>query len=212
MTGSWRDSALVRLAGSAVSWFLFSLSFSLLYQSTVGIMQLGGSCASGGPYEIAVQCPDNVGLFAPLSVFGGLIAVGIGVAFAQGFGTPLTTWAWPILFVGLGSAFMLAFIFGQDIIGLLLGGMFIVMGLVPIVLELRGSPQRVFLGQFAVNGVQFFEGDRARSSLMSPRPPNPDGAIRPTLPHWLLALVIVATMSVLGYLTAVAWFAPPVAR
>jgi hypothetical protein len=212
MTGSWRNSALVRLAGSAVSWFLFSLSFSLLYQSTVGVMQLGGSCASGGPYEIAVQCPDNVALFAPLSIFGGLIAVGIAIAFAQGFGTPLTTWAWPILFVGLGSAFMLAFIFGQDILGLLLGGMFIVMGLVPIVLELRGSPQRVFLGQFAVNGAQFFEGDRARRTMMSPNQPNPDGAIRPTLPHWVLALVIVATMSVLGYLTAVAWFSPPVAR
>ena len=212
MTGTWRDSALVRLAGSAVSWFLFSLSFSLLYQVTVGVMALGGSCASGGPYEIAVQCPDNIAAFAPLSVFGGLIAVGISIGFAQGFGTPLTTWAWPILFVGLGSAFMLAFIFGQDIVGLLLGGMFIVMGLVPIVLELRGSPQRVFLGQFAVNGVQFFEGDRARRTMMSPNSPNPDGAIRPTVAHWLLALVIVVTMAALGYLTALAWFAPPVAR
>ena len=31
MTGSWRDSPLVRIVGSAASWFLFSLSFTLLY-------------------------------------------------------------------------------------------------------------------------------------------------------------------------------------
>lgn len=206
MTGSWRDSALVRVAGSAASWFLFSLSFSLLFQVTVTVMALGGSCASGGPYEIAVECPDNVAAFAPLSIFGGLAAVGLAIAFAQGFGTPLTTWAWPTLFVGLGSAFLLAFIFGQDIVGLIIGAMFLVMGLVPLVLELRGSPQRVFLGQFAANGQQFYEGDRARRSLLSPTVPNPEDSIRPTAGHWALALGITIVAVLAGYLTAVAWF------
>lgn len=206
MTGSWRDSALVRVAGSAASWFLFSLNFSLLFQVTMTVMALGGSCASGGPYEIAVECPDNVAAFAPLSIFGGLAAVGIAIAFAQGFGTPLTTWAWPTLFVGLGSAFLLAFIFGQDIVGLIIGGMFLIMGLVPLVLELRGSPQRVFLGQFAANGQQFYEGDSARRSLLSPTAPNPEDSIRPTAGHWALALGITIVAVLAGYLTAVAWF------
>ena len=91
-----------RMLGSAVSWLLFSISFTLLYQVSAVVMGLGGFCASGGPYVIETQCPDAVVIFAPLSIFGGLIAAAIGLFFARGFGTPLVIWAWPILFVGLG--------------------------------------------------------------------------------------------------------------
>jgi hypothetical protein len=196
------------VGGAALSWFMFSLNFTLLYLVTFVVMSLGGSCASGGPYEIAVQCPDNVALFAPLSIFGGLAAVGVSIALAQGFGTPLTTWAWPVLFVGLGSAFLLAFIFGHDLIGLIIGTMFVLMGLAPLVLELRGSPQRVFLGQFTAGGKQFFEGDRARRSLLSPTAVNPEAAVIPTLAHWALSLGITVVAAAAGYLTAVAWFTP----
>jgi hypothetical protein len=201
---SWRDAPLTRIVGSSLSWFLFALSFSLLYYVTVAVMAVGGSCASGGPYEIAVECPDGVAAFAPLSVFGGLIAVGISLYFAQGFGTPLTTWAWPVLFVGLGSAFLLAFIFAQDIIGLILGVMFVVMGLVPLVAELRGSVQRVFIGQRTSTGQQFYEGERARKTLMSPSIPNPEGAVIPTATHWAVSLVIVAVSVGAGYTLALA--------
>jgi hypothetical protein len=187
MTATWRDSALVRIAGSAAAWFLFALCFSLLLQVSLVVMSLGGSCASGGPYDIAVECPDNAW-------------------FARGFGTPLTTWAWPILFVGLGGAFLLAFIFGQDIVGLIIGAMFIIMGLVPLVLELRGSPQRVFVGQFSASGKQFYEGESARRALMSPTEPNPEGSVAPTFFDWALALAITVGAVALGYLTAVAWF------
>lgn len=205
MTATWRDSPLVRIAGSAAAWFLFSLCFSLLLQVSLVIMSLGGSCASGGPYDIAVECPDNA-WFAPVSIWGGLAAVAISMFFARGFGTPLTTWAWPILFVGLGGAFLAAFIFGQDIIGLIIGGMFVVMGLVPLVLELRGSPQRVFIGQFSASGKQFYEGESARRALMSPKEPNPEGSVAPTSGDWALALAITFGAVALGYLTAVAWF------
>ena len=169
-------------------------------------MQLGGSCASGGPYDIAVQCPDNIAAFAPLSVFGGLIAVAIAVFFAQGFGTPLTTWAWPILFIGLGSAFMMAFIFAGDPIGLIIGSMFIIMGLVPLILEIRGSLQRIFIGQRDAAGVPLYEGPHARSSLMSPGAPNPDGAIPVNAGHWALALAITIVSTVLGWLLALSAF------
>ncbi|MEQ1854678.1 MAG: hypothetical protein ABMA01_24180, partial [Chthoniobacteraceae bacterium] len=94
MFAPWRKSPLVRIVGSAGSWFLFSLSFSLLFQVTITVMALGGTCASGGPYEIAVECPDNVAAFAPLSIFGGLLSVGVSLFLAQGFGTPLSAWAW----------------------------------------------------------------------------------------------------------------------
>jgi len=206
MNSSWRDTPLVRMVGSAASWFLFSLSFGLLYQSSIAVMQLGGSCASGGPYEIAVECPDSVALFTPLSIFGGLFAVAIGVVLAQGFGTPLTTWAWPVLFIGLGSAFLLAFIFGQDIVGLIIGTMFVIMGLVPLVLELRGSVQRVFIGQRDAAGRQFDEGPRARRSLMSPTAPNPEGAVPATALNWIVAIAIPVVSIGLGWLRALSLF------
>jgi hypothetical protein len=169
-------------------------------------MTLGGSCASGGPYEIAVQCPDNVAAFTPLSIFGGLFAVGISLFFAQGFGAPLTTWAWPILFCGLGSLFLLAFIFAQDITGLVIGLMFEIMGLIPLVLEFRGSPQRILLGQRAANGTRFYEGEKARRSLLSPSAPNPEGAVAPTAVDWSLSLGILLVCCFAGYSVARAWF------
>lgn len=206
MNSSWTTSPLARIAGSAFSWFLFVLSFTLLFHVSFTVLALGGYCASGGPYVIAVECPEAVAAFAPLSIFGGLIAVAISAFFSQGFGTPLTTWAWPVLFVGLGGAFLLAFIFGQDITGLIIGGVFIIMGLVPLVLEIRGSVQRIFIGQRNPRGEQFYEGPRARRSLMSPAAPNPDGAVRPTAANWLVALGITAVAIVLGYTLGVAAF------
>lgn len=204
---SWRDAAATRILGSAVSWFGFALSFTLLFQVSLSVMAIGGSCASGGPYEIAVECPDSVAVFAPVSIFMGLFAVAIGAFFARGFGTPLTTWAWPILFCGLGGVFLLAFFSSGDPVGLIIGGLFELMGIAPLIIEFRGSLQRVLLGQRAANGAQFYEGERARRSLMSPRAPNPDGAIRPTIGHWLLALAVTIGSVFLGYWVAGIWFA-----
>src|SRR6188472_3828597 len=97
-----------RVLGSAVSWLLFSISLTLLYQVSAVVMGLGGFCASGGPYVIETECPDAVVAYVPLSIFGGLIACAIGAVFAQGFGTPLISWGWPILFGGLGTAFLIS--------------------------------------------------------------------------------------------------------
>ena len=202
----------MRVAGSAASWLLFALSFTLLFQVSFAVLALGGSCASGGPYEIAVECPEAVAVFAPLSIFGGLIAVAISLFLAQGFGTPLTTWAWPILFCGLGGAFLFAFFASGDIVGLVIGVFFEAMGLAPLVIELRGSLQRTFLGQRSASGAQFYEGERARRSLMSPQAPNPEGAIPPTAGHWLVSLGILIVFGFLGVLLALAWFASVAAR
>jgi len=203
MTNNWRKTPLVRVLGSAASWFLFALCFTLLYSVSQVVMGLGGSCASGGPYEIAVECPDSVVAFAPLSIWGGLLAVGISLYFAQGFGTPLTTWGWPILFVGLGIAFLMA----GGAVGWGIGIMFVIMGLVPLVLELRASPQRVFLGSRNAAGAQFREGDKARRSLLSMGLPNTEDAVSPSGIDWLLSLMVLAVAAGGGYLVGVAWFA-----
>lgn len=204
---TWRDSPFARLLGAAVSWFGFALSFTLLVQAVFGLMTIGGSCASGGPYEIAVECPDSVALFAPLSIFMGLAAVGFGLFLSGGFGTPVTTWAWPILFCGLGSMFLLAFFATGDPTGLIIGVVFEIMGLVPLVLEVRASGQRVVIGQRSLGGAQFYEGERARRSMTSRLTPNPEGAVRPTALDWLLALAVTAISVFLGYWVAALWFA-----
>lgn len=206
MKAAWRDQPLTRIVGSALSWFIFILCFTLLFQISLAVMALGGSCASGGPYQIAVQCPDNVWL-APVSIWAGLGSVALSVVLAQGFGTPLTTWAWPILFVGLGGAFLASFVIGLDIIGLIIGIMFVVMGLVPLVIELRASAQRACVGSRDAAGTPFTEGERARPSLLSRRTASAGdtATIAPRARDWALSLAIVAVATVAGVATANAW-------
>jgi hypothetical protein len=129
-----------------VSWLLFTVCFTLLYQVSAIVMGLGGFCASGGPYVIETECPDAVVIFAPLSIFGGMIAAAIGLFFARGFGTPLVIWAWPILFVGLGLDFLLASFVPGGIANLIVAIVFIVMGLVPLVIALRVGATRLLIG------------------------------------------------------------------
>ena len=202
----WRDSSIVRILGSAIGWFMFALCFTLLFQVSLAVMALGGFCASGGAYEIAVECPAAVAGFAPLSIFGGLAAVGIALWLSQGFGTPLLSLAWPILFVGLGGAFLASFVTGGDLTGLLIGIMFVIMGLAPLVLELRASPQRVILGRRTADGREFLE-EGARRSILATRGPNTEGTVRPNAGHWLLAIAVTAISASLGCLTGIAWFA-----
>ena len=50
---------------------------TLLWLGMRAVMDLGGFCASGGPYEIAVECPDAVVATTPLSILGGVLSVGL---------------------------------------------------------------------------------------------------------------------------------------
>lgn len=204
MMAAWRDQPLTRIAGSALSWFIFTLCFTLLFQISLAVMALGGYCASGGPYVIAVQCPDNVWL-APISIWVGLGSVAISLFLARGFGTPLTTWGWPVLFVGLGGAFLTSFALSGDLTGLFIGIMFVVMGLVPLVIELRASVQRVFLGTRDASGTRFAEGRNARQSLLSTAPKPDEDTVKPRARDYALSLGITAVATVAGVATANAW-------
>ena len=159
---------LWRYFGSAASWLLFTFCCFLAVGASI-VMGLGGFCASGGAYVIQTQCPDIVTWTAPGSIFGGLIAVGIGVILASGFGTPLVSWAWPILFIGLGLAFLGSGIAGglDGIVFDLLAVMFILMGGVPLWLELRADPQGFFLGTTNADGRAFITRETGHRSLYS---------------------------------------------
>jgi hypothetical protein len=195
-----------RILGAFASWFLFALNFTLLYFVATTVMSLGGSCANGGPYVVAVHCPANVDLFAPGSVFGGLFAVFLGATLARGFGFPLLIWAWPVLFCGLGAVFLLEGVIAGDPVGWIIGSLFEIMGAVPLVLELRGSAQRVFLGTNNASGVRFTENARAQRSMMVRGAPNPEGAVRPASTNWLATVGLLAVAIWAGFVVANLWF------
>jgi len=220
------SAPLWRYAGSAVSWLLFTFCFTLLAVGASIVMGLGGFCASGGAYVIQTQCPDVVVWSTPLSIFGGLIAVGIGAVVARGFGTPLIAWAWPILFIGLGLAFLGSGIAaGVDGITFdLLAAMFVVMGGVPLVLELRADPQGTFLGTTNADGARFASRDTGHRSLYSfaragernqpypglqaaPEEDSTPAAIAPTARDWALSLGILIVFGGLGVYLALQIFA-----
>jgi len=154
------NNPVSRVLGSAISWLLFTASFTLLYQAGAVVMGLGGFCASGGAYVIATPCPDAVALFAPLSIYGGLLAVGIGLVFARGFGTPLMIWAWPILFVGLGVDFLLASFLPGGASNLVIAIVFIVMGLAPLLFVVRAGARPLLIGATNARDEAFIERGR----------------------------------------------------
>ena len=85
----------------------FTFCLTLLFLSMRSVMDVGGFCASGGPYEIRTACPQNVGWLIPVSIFGALLFVGISVvaAFSQGGPRPYA-FAWSALFLALGWNFL----------------------------------------------------------------------------------------------------------
>lgn len=178
------------------------MCFTLLWLVSTVVLGLGGSCATGGPYEIAVQCPDGVAAFAPLSIVGGLIAVAIAIALAGGFGLPLIIWGWPVLFCGLGAAFLLS----ADVTGLIIGIVFELMGLVPLLIAVRANPQRMFLGSRSAGGQPFYEGTNARGTIVSPYAPHRNGTINPRGDHWALGLGVPLVAILAGYALAQLWF------
>lgn len=187
-----------RMLGSAVSWMLFSISFTLLYQVSAVVMGLGGFCASGGPYVIETQCPDAVVVFAPLSIFGGLIAAGIGLFFARGFGTPLVIWAWPILFVGLGIDFLLASFVPGGVANLVVAIVFIAMGLAPLVLVLRVGAARLLVGTTNAHDRPFRDGRGPTPIFQLGAEANDDDAAPATAGDWARALGISVPSILIG--------------
>lgn len=194
----WVRTPFWRILGSFAGWFLFALAMTLLLNGFFSVLSVGGACASGpSGYEIAVECPDAAALM-PVAVFVGLGSVAISVFFAQGFGTAITELAWPILFGSLGAGF----IWAGGPVGWGVGGLFIVMALVPLVLVLRASPQRVFLGMFSVRGERFYEGENPRYSIIGMRYERSDETVPPNAGHWALSLIIFTVAVALGYYAA----------
>ncbi|HWH96971.1 MAG TPA: hypothetical protein VNS80_01265 [Pseudolysinimonas sp.] len=188
-----------RFAGSVVSWALFAFFFLGLYQAAAVVIGLGGYCASGGPYVIETECPEAVIVFAPVGIFGMMAAAGVALVFARGFGVSLVAWAWPILFVGLGIQFILGATAGVGIISnIVIGVMFIVMGLVPVWFVASSKALvPTLVGSVSVSGARFqYEGKARRYFGLTPT--EAEDVATPTALDWAIAIGLWIVSVALG--------------
>jgi len=189
--------ALRRMLGSAIAWFSVSAAVTLLAAAMLSLMAVGGSCASGGPYEIAVECPDNAYL-APVSIVGGLIGVLAGLMLAGGFGVSVLGFGWLALFGGLGSIFLAGFVLAGDTTGLIVGIVFILMGVVPITGQLIAAPRQTMLGRIRATGEQYYTSKAEYDHLVLINAGKAATLVRPRAIDWLLSLGVWVGASALG--------------
>ncbi|HEX3264463.1 MAG TPA: SHOCT domain-containing protein [Candidatus Limnocylindrales bacterium] len=130
-----------------------AFAMTILWLSMRAVMGIGGSCATGGPYVPAVQCPDAVALLTPASIFVGIAALFLALWGGAGLGgrwVGLLFLAWPAMFLSLGWNFLE---FGLRPPGgeagqvvwswLFCGVLFVLMGGIPLVGALWGIREAV---------------------------------------------------------------------
>lgn len=132
-----QKSQVSRIIRSAIGLFIFCFALTILFLGMRAVMEVGGFCAEGGPYEIAVPCPQGIAFLMPLSIFamfaGGLLY----------FTAPLENgpkWGhlfWSALFISLGWNFFEFGIYppmgeGISIAWIVCGVLFVLMGAGPL--------------------------------------------------------------------------------
>jgi hypothetical protein len=165
---------VVRVAAYLAGVAGLAFSITVLWYGMRAVLDVGGFCASGGPYQIDVVCPDAVIATTPLSIFGGLVSLGLmlwGGSALGGSWIGLAFLAWPALFISLGWNFLQYGLFSPD--GgwvwswLFCGVLFILMGAIPLVVAIgtmRDGPD---------GGGRAYASGRV---VVRPRPRSPAGA------------------------------------
>ena len=151
-TGAPSESSSTILLVYLVGVAGLAFSITLLFIEMRAVLDVGGTCASGGPYAVAQPCPDGIGLML-LAIFGGFVwaalAFWAGTKIGGRYGAvPLL--AWPALFGSLGFNFLQSGITppgggGPEFGFLIPGVVFELMGVIPLVLGIvyGGSGGRV---------------------------------------------------------------------
>ncbi|HWJ80730.1 MAG TPA: hypothetical protein VNS55_00730 [Nocardioides sp.] len=95
-----------RVLGVSICLVLLGMGLTWAFLSMRAVMGVGGSCASGGAYQIATPCPDGTWLIA-IGIPMMIIAAMAGSAFATALEAPnLLVPMWAFLFTSLGWNFL----------------------------------------------------------------------------------------------------------
>ena len=106
-----------RVALLYVCVLVMTLAMTWVFLSMRAVMDIGGTCASGGPYEIATPCPDNVAVLMTLGIPLMVVCAIAGSAVAIGLGAPnLLLPMWWLLFGSLGWNFLEYGLFNGDVV------------------------------------------------------------------------------------------------
>lgn len=128
----WYLILFAAVAGAAAS-------LTMLFRSMRSVLEIGGSCGSGGPYQVVRPCPKGIAAITPLSIWVGIGFVALAAVAAMRLKVPSVAWlAWPALFLSLGWNF---WEFGLDPPGagglawgwIVCGVLFVLMGGGPLV-------------------------------------------------------------------------------
>jgi hypothetical protein len=183
---------LVATAGLATS-------LTVLFLGMRAVMDIGGACASGGPYVPVRPCPEGVALLMPAGMLGlfGFGALGLHGGSRLGGGwAGLVLLAWPALFISLGWNFLQYGIAppadlepeGGPIWGWLIPGVvFVLMGAIPLWVgwrargEIRAEGSPAVTRRFGLPGAGGTSvGDSGRSTPRPSMATDPSHAPDPT--------------------------------
>ena len=145
---------LVRMSGLVVSVALIGVALAWTYFGMRAIMDIGGACATGGPYVPAQTCPEGASTLlsvgAPLLLLATFAASGIAFTLRA---PTLFLLMWFLLFGSLGWNFLEYAVAQDDIVmGWLIPGiMFELMALPALLLWLGSSWLREFVTERPVD-------------------------------------------------------------
>ena len=132
---------LIYLLGAAG----LTASIVVIFLGMRAVLDIGGFCAEGGPYEIQTHCPAGVPLLMMLAIPGLFLFGGLMIWRGSPIGGPYQAavfFAWPALFISLGWNFLEYGFYPPGGGGLawgwlICGVIFVAMGAVPLWLVLR---------------------------------------------------------------------------
>ena len=93
-----------RTIGVGLSLAGVACALTLVFLSMRAVMDVGGFCAEGGPFQIDQHCPQGVPGILIGSIWGGVILAFVYIFLAVGGGIPsFAALLWPALFLSLAG-------------------------------------------------------------------------------------------------------------